>query len=957
MHALTLLLLALMALFSQALQPPEIARKNLHRKFNDTVFEHTRDFILTTDSIFTPRQVVHINPDYATFTKGLDLSPIHEAKDIMSDLYVEHEKVCDLMEHNDVSNRFQFTIPQDENNKTIHSTASVAKETCHDRGHTMVRAVSAAAQKSLHAYLTDNDIKEIYSDLAFSPIHNAILSPGTSISPTSSGFVRMCDEEQPASKSNIYAYFGTYYKQSLPLAYRRKGPYLTLCPVYENRPLATVCEFSRQPINIRTLDDEIAFCRARSNDIQNAILPLTSALNTLSHIVHPPKAGTNDREDRDTTGSQKLQNFFGARVDSQNIPSVPLNNRPSNVSTVAGREKRQIALATTAAVVGTMTMITSVVNSFANSAKYTENSRNIGKLSVQIDTLDMRTLQLEATITEVTDLYNNHVAIIENENRIYTSFLRIVASTQDNTIVYGHLLDSIMNAQMSTFMLSKDEIQTLATETLDRTSQRMSTNPTDYTVKPVYHNNHLSISIEIPLIDPSRQATIYSVRNFPIFRDQIQYVQDCDQEYIAIYENSDHYNTLTPTEYRDCITRRNRCTSSGPQFTKNVDNCLARQILSSNTGKVTHKKLSHSTPFFLTIGNKTIYSVPSPMRIEFHCPEIDKPGPDFAFTIADRGHFINPTGSCSFTTEGTSYIPPLQKVAVRTVFQDYFHMSTDPDLYNFPAKHSIDSLAVDSLPPLELTPSDSGEHASHISVIVVSTVLGITAFIVMALLYLYCALRRKVKRKVSKILSIIWEKDENDTEMSDFNSQYVTPNKYRQNSILKTRQNSRQSESTFQAHFFQSAASFPNQDAPPNTPNLDAVPRDIQPQGEQHPNPPQAPPRPPLNPPPPNRNNDNIMTESNNGHPPNPPAPQPRMNISLEIADPAALNNRVRNQPIPDLANPDPPNQAQEEQPPTAEQQRRMEELFRSQLQGGSSDANRPTSARPNTPNYLKNQE
>ena len=935
MHAHTILLLAHMALFSQA-TPPDRDRegRSLHANFEDTVFEHNKDFILTTDSIFTPIETVHINPDYAIFTKSIDLTSVEDSKNLLTEFHTEHIAVCQEMHDNDKEHNDLFITPLHENTYVFEHVYKHAEAVCQEIGHTLVQATTLEEQKALYDFLEHHRIFEVYADVAYTPTSETLATPGTIARLTQTGYLRICDETNPATETDISTYFGTYYKQSLPLAFKRNGPYLSICPVYDNKSLRTVCQRRERPGHLESMAEEIEFCNARSTDIKDTIFPLAEALNTL-HSIISPEQGTTQKEKRDMTESQTLQTL--ARYQKK-IEIKATNSTASDTTEIHAEHQRTTRQAAFAAValIGAMTMITSIINSLADTASHVTNAKNIGTLAVQSETIRTNQLQLESHVQQLDRIVQNHVNLVEKENRIYTAFIRVISSVQDNIIVYSHLLDSIMNSQMSTFMLSKDEITTLARRTLEQTSQRMSTNPTDYTVKPIYNNGKLSISIEIPLIDPSKQATIYSIRNFPIFKDGKQFVQKCDEDYIAIYENSDHYNTLTRLEYRDCVTRRNRCTSGGPQFTKAIDNCAARQFLGTFPQNVVHKQLSHETPFFLTVGNKTIYSVAKPMRIELHCPEVDKPGPDFTFTISDRGHFINPTGTCSFTAEGVNFVPSLPKFTKTTVQHDYFQMSTDPTLFNFPTKIRLQAIALDRVQPLQLS---DPTHATKTTVIIVGSLIALIFTLIVVLILFLFHVRRKVNRKIRKIMSAIWSDSDHEegTEMSE-TKLYMNKK--------DSRNNIHPCHPTPPTPILQSSSRHGAQTRPSftATPNLDNLPNTIPPPIVNHkPNSTWLAVHKELNKL--TKNAPEVNNPENNPDPANRP---PGINLEPvpddydDGPDPLALDQEpVQNQ------DPNPPQQQQRQNGPTPEQQEELRRLYDRQQaylrsREGGAQANRP---------------
>ena len=116
-------------------------------------------------------------------------------------------------------------------------------------------------------------------------------------------------------------------------------------------------------------------------------------------------------------------------------------------------------------------------------------------------------------------------------------------------ISFQSTIQAIHYRMITDQLLSASDIEEISRQVSLTSSQTMSTTPAQFIIKPVYISNALAVQIEIPLVDNAKQATLFQVYKFPSFQDGRKLVPNCGDQYIAVYDNSNSYNILSPAEY------------------------------------------------------------------------------------------------------------------------------------------------------------------------------------------------------------------------------------------------------------------------------------------------------------------------------------------------------------------------------------------------------------------------
>jgi hypothetical protein len=84
------------------------------------------------------------------------------------------------------------------------------------------------------------------------------------------------------------------------------------------------------------------------------------------------------------------------------------------------------------------------------------------------------------------------------------------------------------------------------------TPQTLDMTASNFKVTPVRLNGQLGVQVQIPLIDSTKTATLFSIVKYPVFHENQKFQSNCPTNHLAIHDNSLTYTILTCDEYLTC---------------------------------------------------------------------------------------------------------------------------------------------------------------------------------------------------------------------------------------------------------------------------------------------------------------------------------------------------------------------------------------------------------------------
>jgi hypothetical protein len=204
------------------------------------------------------------------------------------------------------------------------------------------------------------------------------------------------------------------------------------------------------------------------------------------------------------------------------------------------------------------------------------------------------------------------------------------------------------------------------------------------------------VQIIIPLLDSSKEATLFAINKYPAFKDNVKYISNCPTEFIAIYDHSNDFNILNRDEYIACMQTNTRCVASLPKMASSSTDCAAQSFFHNLDKNTEHTETSDIAPFFFTSNDTTLYAVNEPHTLTFHCDSIQRAGPDHQLVLNGRGNFSNPMG-CKFQTAGMLFQPSHRHTIQLDDPRIKPKFTISADIVDFPAEHPHLNIVVKDL--------------------------------------------------------------------------------------------------------------------------------------------------------------------------------------------------------------------------------------------------------------------
>jgi hypothetical protein len=321
------------------------------------------------------------------------------------------------------------------------------------------------------------------------------------------------------------------------------------------------------------------------------------------------------------------------------------SNRPTNTSTHAHRHVRSpiapliaFGIAAGSAAGGAMvgagvTALTSPTSSTSTPDKatlelYKKHARTLEDLKINQETLG---IVVNNVITKIA-LFETQIigrtdgtAAVTMEIDLKTLIRQLQTVIQLTLLKYNSAFLAASFGRTSPYVLPQHELDTI-THTLLRTKGFIVSHDLNlvktYTLltKNEQGIQHIDFIFEMPVIDPNKEFSIYTVFTLPNFHDNTTYLTYLDSNHIAINQHGDKYTTLTDIQINRCLDTPPVCKSNTP-ITPIADesSCVAltyvkNQNMCSSVPQQTSPKAS-----FLFFDSYMFYSVPSPTSIYAKC--------------------------------------------------------------------------------------------------------------------------------------------------------------------------------------------------------------------------------------------------------------------------------------------------------------------------------------------------
>jgi hypothetical protein len=165
----------------------------------------------------------------------------------------------------------------------------------------------------------------------------------------------------------------------------------------------------------------------------------------------------------------------------------------------------------------------------------------------------------------------------------------------------------------------------------------------------------LVIVYSFPLVDPGRTGTLVKTHTIPRYFEGSRYTPKIHTNYLAVMTHGTKYVLLDDDEAHDCIAKPKACKTSNPILEAAENICGVSNFFRMPAG-CQYEKNSDLSNFFLTVGNRTVYSLSKEGRLLTHCPNTAKAGAEQINRLDKMGTFETRPGC--YATLGSATILP-----------------------------------------------------------------------------------------------------------------------------------------------------------------------------------------------------------------------------------------------------------------------------------------------------------
>ena len=373
--------------------------------------------------------------------------------------------------------------------------------------------------------------------------------------------------EQQAYRQPIYAQFRR------PLTLIRSTRAHTLIPLTDNSTL----EYSSLQAflsDLQNLSPNISFERVRVSD------SITNP--TIFHF----NVTSNSRKKRATQLSFGLFNFAKSDDGSYQSASSDL----PDAQTIELLKKHAIALQT---ITINQEQISSVVNKVVDKLSVFEN-QIIGRF----DGMMAITLELDL--------------------KMLIRMLQTLAQT--TCLKYNAAFTAATFGRTSPYVLPQRDLNEVADNLFKHQGYIVTTNSQLIKTYHQIEDNKIHFIFDIPIIDPNKEFTLYTVSVLPSFLNNTTYLPSLDSNHMAINQHGDKYTILTEMELIKCLDIPPRCTSFRPIApTNDHTSCLVSSYVRDKLACPLIPSSQQPQPTFLFFDVNMFFSLPSPASIYIKC--------------------------------------------------------------------------------------------------------------------------------------------------------------------------------------------------------------------------------------------------------------------------------------------------------------------------------------------------
>jgi len=217
------------------------------------------------------------------------------------------------------------------------------------------------------------------------------------------------------------------------------------------------------------------------------------------------------------------------------------------------------------------------------------------------------------------------------------------------------------DGRASPYILPQKDLDQIVNTIQRRKGITLSHNLADVKTTAMIENEQIVFYFEIPILDPKKEFTLYTVTPLPMFTDNMTLMPIIDSNHIAINNDGNKFTTLSDVQLNACLDKPPRCQSNTAITPiQSGISCVALSYIRDTQTCPLSPTIAPLIPRFYFFDNTMVYSTPNVTKVYLRCPKIqDSTGPkDDTLTLNGYGvQKLAPV--CSLTMpDGTTHITP-----------------------------------------------------------------------------------------------------------------------------------------------------------------------------------------------------------------------------------------------------------------------------------------------------------
>ena len=212
------------------------------------------------------------------------------------------------------------------------------------------------------------------------------------------------------------------------------------------------------------------------------------------------------------------------------------------------------------------------------------------------------------------------IAAVALESDLRTLIQHLQTVIQVTLLKYHSAIMAAATTKTSPYVLSQADINTISDSTLKSKGVHISTDLTLIKTFTYIENNRISFIFDIPIIDPRKEFSLFTISYLPSFKEGVTYVPKLDSDHIAINSHGDKYTTFTTNELNRCLDSPPTCISRRPIIPiRDGSSCTALTYITDQIQCHYTETEEAPRPFFLFYDILMFFSVPDKTQIYGKC--------------------------------------------------------------------------------------------------------------------------------------------------------------------------------------------------------------------------------------------------------------------------------------------------------------------------------------------------